>query len=343
MHSTFRQSLALLGLSLALLGGTGAARLQDRPRDLDDLPQNSRTKEVPKGAILVKGAWSSASDSTTPMPEWGSVTNNIYSNSYFGLTYTLAPGWTQKYYGPPPSDSGYYVLAQITPADKTKGTLRGSILIAAQDLFFTLAPGANALELMKYAEETLQPDYRVERPLAPVSIANRSFVRFDYFSPVAQLHWYVLATQIRCHMVQFVFTSRDTKLLDSLIGEMPQIKLPPEASPTLGTGGDEAPVCIKGYARAENIAQRVDPVFTERRFNPIPVRIIIDKEGKVKHVHFLSAFPDQAKSIGDALLQWRFKPYFLDGRSVEVETGIMFGRVPPAARSSATGAGNSSK
>jgi hypothetical protein len=70
----------------------------------------------------------------------------------------------------------------------------------------------------------------------------------------------------------------------------------------------------------------VDPVFTEHRFNAVPVRIIIDKEGKVKHVHFLSAFPDQAKAISDAFKQWRFKPYVRNRQPVEVETGIMFGR-----------------
>jgi len=73
------------------------------------------------------------------------------------------------------------------------------------------------------------------------------------------------------------------------------MKLPAEASPILGTGGDDVPVCIKDYARSESVVERVDPIFTERRFNPIPVRIIIGKDGKVKHVHFLAAFPDQAK------------------------------------------------
>lgn len=323
MYSAFLRFLARLGLSLAFLAATPA---QGTPQDGGDFPQNAQAKELPTGVILVKGAWSSASDSTTPLPEGGSVANDIYSNSYFGFTYTLAPGWTQKYYGPPPSDSGYYVLAQITPPGTNKGPTRGSVLIAAQDLFFTLAPAANALELMNYTEDRLQPDYRVERPLTPVTIANHSFVRFDYLSPVAELHWYVLATQIRCHMVQFVFTSRDTKLMESLIQEMSKTKLPPEASPILGTGGDDAPLCIRDYARAENLMERVDPVFTERRFNAIPVRIIIDKEGRVKHIHFLSAFPDQAKSITEALSQWRFKPCLRDGRPVEVETGIMFGR-----------------
>jgi riboflavin biosynthesis pyrimidine reductase len=94
--------------------------------------------------------------------------------------------------------------------------------------------------------------------------------------------------------------------------------------------GDE-PVCIKGYASAENILERVDPVFSEQRYNQVPVRVIIDREGKVKHVHFLSAFPAQSQAITAALSQWRFKPYLRNGQPVEVETGMLFGRVPRGA------------
>src|SRR5437016_140955 len=240
--------------------------------------------------------------------------------------------------GPPPSDSGYYVLAQIRPAETSKGTSRGSILIAAQDLFFTLAPAGNALELINYNKESLDADYKVEQPPTLVRIAKHSFVRFDYGSPVAELHWHVLATQIRCHMVQFVFTSRDTKLVESLIQEMSKMTLPAEAGPISGRGGGEVPVCIKEYARDETVLERVDPVFGERRFNPAPVRIIIDKQGKVKHIHFLGAFPDQVKAITDALFQWRFRPYLRDGKPVEVETGIMFGRAPRPATTPSTNA-----
>jgi hypothetical protein len=92
---------------------------------------------------------------------------------------------------------------------------------------------------------------------------------------------------------------------------------------------------VKDYARSGNMLARVEPIFTEHRANPVPVRIIIDKTGKIKHIHFLSAFPDQAKAISDALGQWKFKPYMQDGHAVEVETGIMFGRAPlSTARSS---------
>lgn len=325
----FARMLVLLGLSLPVLVQTWGS-----PQSGGDFSSNPEAKKLPTEAILVKGAWSSASDSVTPLPEGGRVANNVYSNAYFGLTYPLSSEWTEKYSGPPPSDSGHYVLAQIRPSDTFKGTGRGSVMIAAQDLFFTLTPGGNALELINYDKESLSADYTVEQPPTMVRIGDHSFVRFDYASPVAGLHWHVLATQIRCHTVQFVFTSRDTKLLAALIQDMSKTTLPADAGPISGRGGGDVAECIKDYASDENVMARVDPIFTENRFNPVPVRIIIDKEGKVKHIHFLSAFPEQAKAISDALAQWRFKPYLRDGKPVEVETGIMFGRGPRRTTSS---------
>ena len=328
MRSRFLGSLLALALSVSSPDWAQGARPQSAPKSGDFPNEMQSETKVPRGVILVKGAWSSASDSVTPLPEGGNVTNNVFSDQYFGMTYALPPDWTEKYEGPPPSDSGRYVLAQIGPADTYKEPDRGSILITAQDMFFTPLPAANALELINYSKDHLQADYKVEMPPTQIKIAERSFTSFAYWSPIAQLHWYVLATEIRCHAVEFVLTSRDTKLLESLILDMNKMKLPAEASPTAGTGGGTVPMCIKDYARDENVIARVDPVLTEHRFNPVPVRIIIDKEGKVKHIHFLSAFPDQAKIITDALRQWRFRQYLRDGQPAEVETGVMFGRAP---------------
>ncbi|MGA3048858.1 MAG: energy transducer TonB [Terracidiphilus sp.] len=288
--------------------------------------------KVPTGVILVKGAWPSASDSVTPLPEDGNVTNNVFNDKYFGMSWVLPSDWFQKYTGPPPSDSGRYVLAQIVPAETFKGSARGNILITAEDMFFTPIPAANAREVINYSKDNLQADYKVERPPTPTVIAGRSFTFFEYWSPVAQLHWYDLATQIRCHTVEVVLSSRDTKLLDNLMQNLNTMKLPPEDS---AAGGGSAPVCIKDYARDENVITRVDPVLTERRFNAIPVRVVIDKQGKIKHIHFLRAFPEQAQSITEALGHWKFKPYLRDGQPVEVETGIMFGYAPSPMMSTA--------
>jgi hypothetical protein len=319
----FRYSVCLLVLSLSL---SLAAKGQGAPKGSGD-SSGGVVAKVPSGVILVKGAWSSASDSVTPLPEGGVVAHGVFRDTYFGMSYAIPPDWTEKYKGPPPSNTGRYVLAELSPAETFKGPVRGSILIGAQDMFFSPTPARNAAELIDYTKEHLQADYKVEMPPKQIKIADHSFTFFSYWSPVAELHWYVFATEIRCHVLQIVLTSRDTKLLDDLVRDMNQMKLPAEASSTGGTGGGAVPVCIKDYARDENMLARVDPVLTDHKFNPVPIRIVIGKDGKVKHIHYLSAFPDQTRAISEAVGQWKFKPYRKEGQALEeVETGIQFGR-----------------
>lgn len=213
------------------------------------------------------------------------------------------------------------MLAQIRPAEASKGSSRGSILISAEDMFFSPMPEKNTLQLINYMNNHLPAYYKQEEAPMQTKMAGRLFTFFAYGAPVAQLHWYVMATQIRCHVVEILRTSRDTKLLGNLVLDLNKMKLPAGAGPADGMGGGPFPVCMKDYARDANLITRVDPVFTEHRVNPVPVRIIIDTKGRVKHIHFLSALPDQARAVTDALRQWKFKPYLEGGRPVEVERG----------------------
>jgi hypothetical protein len=310
----------------------------DNPQQGGDFSSNPNAAKVPQNVILVKGAEPSVSDASTPVPEGGTVTEKAFIDAYFGMAYQLPPGWSQKYVGPPPSDSGYYVLAQIEPGRGFKGENPGTILISAQDLFFSLSPVNSALELINFRKGRLNSEYKVERSPVEVKVGNHSFIRMDYMSPVAELHWYTLATQIRCHSIEFLLTSRDPVLLEHLVQSMNHMVLPEETGSATGRGGHGAPVCVKDYATGDNVTHRVNPVFAERKFNPIPVRIIIDKSGRVKHVHVISAFSEQSKTITDALLQWEFRPYRVNGEPVEVETGIMFGGVQPQRKTSTTSA-----
>jgi hypothetical protein len=289
---------------------------------------------VPKDTIIVKGAWSSASDSTTPLPEAAALTNNVFTDEYFGITYPLPSGWFQKFTPPPPSDSGRYVLAQLGRSGSFQlgqSDSSGSIMFAAQDMFFTPLPAVNARQFVSYSRNHLPDYYQVELKPTQTTVGGQPFMFFAYLSPDAELHWYVLATQIRCHTVEIVLMNRDPKAMEELVRDMSnKMKLPAEASLTGGTGGGSVPVCIKDYAADENVLERVEPVLTQQRHNAIPLRIIIDKQGKVRHIHFLSAYPEQQKVISDVLKQWKFRPYERNGQRFEVETGIMFGAAPPA-------------
>jgi hypothetical protein len=100
--------------------------------------------------------------------------------------------------------------------------------------------------------------------------------------------------------------------------------LPTPASTGAGETSDAAPVCIKDYATDATVLRRVEPRPAAPYFLRIPVRIVIGGDGKVTHVHVIRAFPEQKSNIEAALRRWEFKPYLLDGRAREVETGLVF-------------------
>lgn len=261
--------------------------------------------QIPQGRILVKGAAPAASDATTPVPEDGRVAGGRYRNEYFGLTYPIPAGWTQQPAGPPPSDSGTYVLTNF-------GTPRAFVVVTAQDLFFKPAPVADAKELLIAMRRGLEAQYTIDSEPAAVTIAGRTFHRIAYSAPRAGLLWRVLTTDARCHALTFTFAGTDAAALDAAEQAMGGLSIK-----------TAAPACVARYA--ENVVVKAEPVFTSRNHNTIPVRVIVDSRGRVKHVHLLSAFPEQAQAILAAVRQWTFKPYRAGGRAVEVETGIVFG------------------
>jgi hypothetical protein len=262
---------------------------------------------VPKNEILVKGATPAVSDASTPVPEHGRVAGGRYRNAYFGLSYPIPAGWTEQPAGPPPSDSGSYVLTQFA-------TDRAHVLVSAHDLFFTAVPLPDASALLATVRHGLPPQYEIQREPEPVTIAGRTFHRFAYRAPRSGLHWRVLTTDARCHALTFTFTGTDTAVLDAAERELAAVSLT-----------RTAPACLPDYARADNLLEKTDPLFASNRYNTIPVRLLVDRNGRVKHAHLLSAFPEQSQAILTALRTWRFKPYRAGGRAVEVETGIVFG------------------
>jgi hypothetical protein len=276
---------------------------------------------VPPNVIPLQGATSSAGDAVTPVPEQGSVATGRYRNAYFNLSYPIPAGWTEQPAGPPPSEAGAYALAQFARTGPDQ-RLRAHVLVTAQDFFFSLIDTDDAKELVAAMRRGLEPVYQLEGEPDQVTIAGRTFHRLRYRAPRSGLHWLVLSTDTRCHALTFTITSTDAAALEAAQKAMQGM--------TLET--TNAPACVRDYARGENVVERTEPLFSTQRFNTIPVRVIVGREGEVKHVHLLSAYPDQAKAILDALRTWRFKPYRVEGKAVEVETGLVFGMPPEPVR-----------
>jgi hypothetical protein len=262
-----------------------------------------------------------AADPAQADPEDGSIVAGAYVNRYFGLRYPLPSGWTAGELPPPASVGGYYVLATPTPPKNAGAT----ILFAAQDMFFAAPPLADAGDLAKnLMRYTAAGSPNADAVRSAVTIAGRPFVSLDL--PAAPLSRVVFAADIRCHVVIFAFAAADRERLAALAASLDRLSLARDPS---------VPACVKGYASAQTIRRKVAPAPAGPQSAEIPVRIVIAPDGSVAHIHVVRATAAQKKSIEDALRQWRFAPYRVNGQPRAIETGLGFalsaaGKAKPA-------------
>ena len=79
---------------------------------------------------------------------------------------------------------------------------------------------------------------------------------------------------------------------------------------------------VKGLL-TKRVEPSYPPVAREARIHgEVVLTAIIDKDGNIENLQLLSGHPMLAPAAIDAVKQWRYKPYLLNGQPVEVETTI---------------------
>ncbi|HKM49393.1 MAG TPA: TonB family protein [Terriglobales bacterium] len=111
-------------------------------------------------------------------------------------------------------------------------------------------------------------------------------------------------------------SSADDNPLSGLMSASPNLPKPSLATLTISQGVSQG-LLIK----------RVQPKYPPAALathtqGAVQIDAIINKEGNVTNLKVLSGDPVLAKAAVDAVRQWRYKPYYLDGEPVEIETQI---------------------
>jgi Gram-negative bacterial TonB protein C-terminal len=275
----------------------------------------SRLSNLGVVVCLVSGlAWhQSRAIEPMPRPGDGAVANGAYTNKYFDMAYPLPPEWTEGLAGPDPSQYGYYVLTTVIPS----GEFTAMVMIAAQDQFFAAKPFSDAAAMAReLGRETAKLEgMTIDGPPSEVSLGGRSFTRIDTSGfGLFNSTW---ITQSRCHLVSFNITAKSEQRRADLAASLNKL------APARASGEENPdPVCMKNQADTKNLLTRVDPAPIAP-FAPIPVRVIIGRDGSVKHVNVVRGSADQRSAIENALGQWKFKPPAIDGRPAEIETGLV--------------------
>ncbi len=254
-------------------------------------------------------------------PEDATVKNGVFQDDYFGVRYSLASGWVEDLKGPEPSASGYYSLAALKP----EGELVATMQISAQDDFFADEKTTDAIGFLNQMKQGLDASLSAPHAVTSVKLGGLDFARLDYSG--AGLNHVVFAARLRCHTLIFSITASREPAAELLVASLGKLSFAQDRSASSSNGGAAPrgwPVCIPESAYRDHIAHRVDPVMTGPRYASVPVRFIVGADGKLEHVHAISGFPEQVKSVTDALAKWEFKPYIVNGQPVEVETGLLF-------------------
>jgi hypothetical protein len=241
-------------------------------------------------------AWhGSAATVPMPNPDDATVADGVFRSRYFDLSYPLPSGWMEGLAGPDASGSGYYVLGTFVPA----GELSGTIVVAAQDIFFATAPLEDAMAMAdEFGRSMVRVDgMQIDRP----PVFRSTFI-----------------TKLRCHFLSFNLTAKSPEFLSALAHSLNNLG---PAEDTQATKID--PVCISGYANADHLLTRIDPPPISPSFTSIPVRIVIARDGSVKHVHVIHATAAQRDGIETALSGWKLRPLNANGVATEIETGVV--------------------
>ena len=72
---------------------------------------------------------------------------------------------------------------------------------------------------------------------------------------------------------------------------------------------------------------RVQPLYPPlarqaRIQGQVVIRAVISRNGMIENLQVLSGHPMLVQAAIDAVKQWRYRPYFLNGEPVEVETQV---------------------
>jgi TonB family protein len=93
-------------------------------------------------------------------------------------------------------------------------------------------------------------------------------------------------------------------------------------------------VAVEQQAMEQRLIHHVDPVYPPLAKQAhiqgtVVFRIVVDKDGAVKNLMMVSGHPLLVPAAQEAVRQWRYEPFLVDGKPVDVQSVVKV-RVPPA-------------
>jgi TonB family protein len=312
-------------------------------------------------AILVSApafAQHSSDASSKPRgPESGNILNRVYVNEFLGFSFPIPEGWQVN------SDeiggNNGEVKAKVTPGgglillvidQHIGGRFFNRIVLTALDEKDVSVDTLGFVS--KFVRAQLgREGMSLVRDAFPVDVAGKHFFREDYKESSADSALYkaFVCTRFRGYFLGWTLATASSSELEEAVNLLHRIEFQDD-HPLLGTSpgdqstgivggviGSVSPQSPSGRPLRVRVSQRVSEAMLITKVPPkyppdarkasiqgvVVLQSLIDTNGNVKEVKIVTGDPLLTPAAMDAVKQWKYKPYLLNGQPVEVDTQVV--------------------
>ena len=273
-------------------------------------------------ALVLAGAGVSLAQSPTPPNafERGSISDNIYANQPLGITWEFPKEWAVQNEGTSLLSDKYHVMLRLLPS----GTQSKELV---EIDYSTESDTARLVSLVQ--RKAWEPSGQVRYYTVGGGIpAGRN----DYTSKDAPPRFLTVLNGQRRGALNLVFVAESAARIEELVQAALRIKVQPD----WGSPDDLPQVTPGSLPRRIRVSQGVLNGMVDRNVQPTypqaareagiqgPVMFLahISTDGTMKNLFVLRGPPLLVQAALEAVTQWRYKPYVLNGNPIELETQI---------------------
>jgi TonB family protein len=277
-------------------------------------------------------------------PSLGTFRDGIYSNDFFDFEYPLSRDWVRETEamrkrlsaGAQSSPGMYVLLAAIHIPQQTAPLEADSSFV----LWAVDGGGRNCSQYLNALADSLhsQKEAQEKGTVTPLIIAGRDFERVDLDFRQSPSHRSFLCTQSKDYLLQWNIVGLSKTAVESFISTLNEIgsmrhEVPAgSSSANSNAGATPNKSQAVGVRVAQGISQglivkKVTPIYPQQAKyahiqGSVVMSVVINKSGDVTDLEVVDGPIELAVSAVNAVRQWKYRPYILNGEPVEVDTHI---------------------
>ncbi|MGA7557719.1 MAG: energy transducer TonB [Terriglobales bacterium] len=271
-------------------------------------------------------------------PSLGTFRDDAYANDYFGIYYPLSRDWVRETdlvrskIAAERNRRGTYVLLAAVHIPQTHASLR------ADSSFNVLAvsrPGASlqdckqSLEAMASELES-QKEGQQKGDLRQFTIAGHDFYRGDFEYRLGTNHVTTLCTPVKDYLLRWNIAGWSKQAIEIAVSTLNSMTpAPPPNLPLAAVDADHPKRAqIPEGISTGLLIKKVRPIYppealSARIEGTVRLRAVINKAGDVVDLEVMDGPLELVVSAVDAVRQWKYRPYLMNGAPVDVQTQVV--------------------